>query len=46
MIGDSGPPRFASSYFDIMTGGQLSPQDAFEPVTRLFGYVTIYVAGE
>ncbi len=36
MTGDSGLPRFAPFYFDITTGEKLSPQDAFEPVTRLF----------
>lgn len=36
MIGDGGPPRFAPSYFDIATGGELPPQEAFEAVALPF----------
>lgn len=36
MTGDGGPPRFAPSYFDIATGGELPPHTVFETVTRPF----------
>lgn len=36
MTGDGGPPRFAPSYFDIATGGELPAQAVFETVTLPF----------